>query len=588
MPNSVYSRVPRSAPGSGDSAELFAGETHSVGGIGPRLGEELLKNLPGERRVSDASTSSLAEATYSIGPGLMDRLSQAAATMGASRNAFFLTTFAVLLARLAGQESITLVRVDETTGFDTRLTLTLDCDDTFRSLLTAVLREPASVAAEPCAVQFVSASSERSSPAVPKHAMRMTVEALESATDVRLASTTGRWDEPVLQLWLRYFDYLLAAAVAAPLAPWKTLPLLDQGEAYDFYRGINDTSTVYSDDGCVHQLVAKHAGRTPDAVAIISESRKITYRELDQRSDAIARQLRLLGAGPDRPVAICLERTAELPIALVAVLKAGSCYVPLNLEDPSQRRKVILEECRPAAIILDSSSVIVGGADLVPAVHLDTVDKSSIEPGWEPASSSPDDRAYIIYTSGTTGKPKGVSITHRALANLLFSIMAEPGFTASDRILAISPISFDIATMEMFLPLVSGGTVVVADRLVAADPFRLAEMLSRFQISVLQATPVTWRLLAFSGWQGKRGLKMISGGEALSRDLADRLLALGGDLWNCYGPTETTIYSGVLRVPSEPGIVPIGPPIANTTFYVLDDTGRLLPRGCPGNFISAA
>ena len=161
-------------------------------------------------------------------------------------------------------------------------------------------------------------------------------------------------------------------------------------------------------------------------------------------------------------------------------------------------------------------------------------------------------------------------------------MMKEPGFSSADRLLAVSPISFDIAMMEMFLPLIAGGTVVVADRLLSADPVRLAATMQEFEITVLQATPWTWRLLASSGWQGRRNLKMISGGEALTRDLAEQLLLLGGELWNCYGPTETTIYSGVVKVQSEEAIVPIGPPVANTVFYVLGETGRLLPPGVPG------
>ena len=188
----------------------------------------------------------------------------------------------------------------------------------------------------------------------------------------------------------------------------------------------------------------------------------------------------------------------------------------------------------------------------------------------------------MIYTSGTTGKPKGVMIPHRALANFLHAAMREPGFTALDRLLAVSPISFDIATMEMFLPLAAGGTLVVGDRFIAADPSRLAATIKRFDITFQQATPITWRLLVSSGWEGKRDLKVITGGEALPRDLANQMLPLVAELWNCYGPTETTIWSGALRIQSEEGVVPIGPPISNTRFYVLDESGRLLPPGVPG------
>ena len=178
-------------------------------------------------------------------------------------------------------------------------------------------------------------------------------------------------------------------------------------------------------------------------------------------------------------------------------------------------------------------------------------------------------------------------IPHRALANLLHAAMRDPGFSSFDRLLAVSPISFDIATMEMFLPLVAGGTLVVGDRFIAADPIRLAATIKRLDITVQQATPITWRLLVSSGWEGKHDLKVITGGEALPRDLANQMVRLVAELWNCYGPTETTIWSGALRIQSEEGVLPIGPPIANTKFYVLDETGRLLPPGVPGELYIA-
>ncbi len=215
-------------------------------------------------------------------------------------------------------------------------------------------------------------------------------------------------------------------------------------------------------------------------------------------------------------------------------------------------------------------------------MYLDDIPQSSTVLDYRASGLTPDHHAYIIYTSGTTGKPKGVMIPHRALTNLLYSAMHEPGFTSFDRLLAVSPISFDIATMEMFLPLVAGGTLVVGDRFIAADPLRLAATIKRLDITVQQATPVTWRLLVSSGWEGKHDLKVITGGEALPRDLANQMLCLVAELWNCYGPTETTIWSGALRIQPEEGVVPIGPPIANTRFYVLDETGRLLPPGVPG------
>jgi amino acid adenylation domain-containing protein len=578
MTNLLRTRLSRSVGNSDSSAMSWVGDAVALDSAPPRLGDELLRHLPADRRSKTASIS-LAEAAYKINGDRMDHLFQVCAALDVGRNAFFLTAFATLLARLAGQEAVTLRNCG---GDPAILALAFDAEASFRGLLSATQNAQASASDQPCAVEFLFTSSPLSFADLPNHGLRMAVHVTDSEANIRLASITGLWDQQLLRLWLRYFDRLLAEAAAAPDIPWKALPLLDPTDAQEFYTALNDTAAAYPADACVHELVMRRVEQTPDALAIASESQHYTYRELHERSDAIARHLQTLGAGPGRPVAVCMERTAELPVALLGVLKAGSCYVPLVPQESRQRLLTILEECRPAALIVDRSFSALRGGDPIPLVHLDNIPESSLVLDYRASGLTPDHLAYIIYTSGTTGKPKGVMIPHRALANLLHSMMREPGFTSFDRLLGVSPISFDIATMEMFLPLLAGGTLVVADRLISADPFRLAAMLERFEITVLQATPVTWRLLASSGWEGKRRLKMICGGEALSRDLADQLLCLGGELWNCYGPTETTIWSGVLRIQSEPGVVPVGPPIANTTFYVLDDLGRLLPPGVPG------
>jgi amino acid adenylation domain-containing protein len=546
--------------------------------ITARLGDELLRHLPLDRRLN-AEPLLQAEATYKIAGDQWNQFSQASLVLEAGLDAFLLTTFATLLARLAGQEIVTFRNV---TGNSRILSLPFDAEGSFRSLLAMALSTDASLADQPCAIEFDFTSSHLSPTDLPDHALRMTAQVSNAEILVRLASSTDLWDQAVLRLWLRYFDSLLMAAVLAPDTGWKTLPLFDSVDAQQFYKSFNNTAVAYPADLCLHDLVMLQVERAPGSLAVSSDSRNFTYRQLHERSNAIARQLQAMGAGPNRPVVVCIERTAELPVALLGVLKAGSCYVPLDPQNPHQHLMSILGECRPAAILVDSSIHSLRITDATPVVRLEEIPELSTD--FESAASgvTADHYAYTIYTSGTTGKPKGVTISHRAVVNLLHSILREPGFTSSDRMLAVASISFDIATMDMFLPLVAGGTLVIADRLVAADPFWLAEMLKRLDINVLQATPATWRMLASSGWRGKRDLRMISGGEALPRDLANELLDLGGELWNCYGPTETTIYSSVLRIQFEKGIVPIGPPIANTTFYVLDNSGRLLPPGVLG------
>jgi amino acid adenylation domain-containing protein len=508
-----------------------------------------------------------------------DQLCRIAKTLAVGCETVCLTLFATLLARLTGQE---IIYLRDITRDPTLLTLMFEGEASFRAMVKSA-RSNARPVERPGAQEYPLEylfGADASYSDLPRHGVRLAVHVSADEGEVQLASSTGLWSGPTLQLWLRYFDRLLAAVAENPDLPWKTLPLLEPAEAHAFYRDMNHTAKVYAGDACIHLLVARQAERSPDSVAVVSESQSFTYAQLQQRSDAIARRLKALGAGPNRAVAVCLERSADLPVALLGVLKAGSCYVPLDPQDP--RIAVILHECCPVAIIADRSFPLPPEMESLPrvtpaddlGVAYDTEDNAT--------AVTPDDQAYILYTSGTTGKPKGVPILHRSLVNLIQSIRDEPGFTPSDRMLAVAPISFDIATMDMFLPLASGGTLVIADRFAAGDPFRLAALLKDFRITVLQATPATWRLLASSDWKGKRDLKMISGGEALPRDLATQLLRKGRELWNCYGPTETTIYSCVLRIQSETGAVTIGPPMANTTFYVLDESGRLLPPGVPG------
>ena len=577
MTNLLRTRLSRALGNSDSSATACAAEAVAEGGATARLGDELLHHLPSDRRSSAASIS-LAEAAYKITGDRMDRLFQSCAELAVGRGSFFLTAFATLLARLAGQEAVILRNCGDDPAI---ISLAFDTEASFRQLLVATQTAQVSAPDQPSAVEFVFASSRVSFADIPGHGLRMAVYLTDSETNVRLASTTGLWDQTVLRLWLRYFDHLLAAAAAAPDIPWKTLPLLAAIDAQQFYRVLNDTAAAYPADACVHELVMRRVEQTPDALAIASETQRFTYRQLHERSDAIARQLQACGAGPGRPVAVCMERTAELPVALLAVLKAGSCYVPLDAHESRRRLVTILEECRPVALIVDRSFSACGG-DTIPRVYLDDIPESSVVLDYRASGLTPDHHAYMIYTSGTTGAPKGVMIPHRALANFLHAAMRDPGFTSLDRLLAVSPISFDIATMEMFLPLVAGGTLVVGDRFIAADPLRLAATIKRFDITFQQATPITWRLLVSSGWEGKRDLKVITGGEALPRDLANRMARLVAELWNGYGPTETTIWSGALRIQSEEGVVPIGPPISNTRFYVLDETGVLLPPGVPG------
>lgn len=349
-------------------------------------------------------------------------------------------------------------------------------------------------------------------------------------------------------------------------------------------RHQNSGGPSLSGDLCVHHLIAAQAASNPDATAVTCGREHISYRELEDRSGRLADRLRSIGIQPEAVVGICLDRSIDMVVALIAVHNAGAAYLPLDPEFPRDRLAFMLEDS--AACMLITRRAV---GDLRPAGSMTVVDlddetdtPTSGRTQTDVASARPDSLAYVIYTSGSTGRPKGVAIEHRSVVNLLRSMQSTLGIAACDRFVAVTTLSFDIAALEIFLPLIAGARLIVAPRSAAVDGGALARMLRESQATVLQATPVSWRLLLDSGWDGQPGLKMLCGGEALSPELAARLLATSGELWNLYGPTETTIWSTAQRVTSAHAPLSIGQPIANTQIRILDDKGRTVPTGVAG------
>jgi amino acid adenylation domain-containing protein len=322
-----------------------------------------------------------------------------------------------------------------------------------------------------------------------------------------------------------------------------------------------------------------NAARRADQIAVRGPDCTLTYFELNRFSDALAVRLRSLGVRRESRVGVALPRGARELAVMLGTLKAGGCYVPVDPTHPADRVRVILEDAAPEVLVAPADSPLVSA--LPPGTTLLALDQ--IWGPWhgplvtEPAGE--DQLAYILFTSGSTGRPKGVEIPRGALANFLRSMEREPGLTATDRLLAITTTTFDIAGLELLLPLWAGATVTIADKETATDPRRLRALLEHEQPTVLQATPATWRLLLEAGWKGDGRMRMLCGGEAMSPELATRLLAAGGELWNGYGPTETTVWSTLDRV--EPGStrISIGRPIDHTTVYVLDGERNLVPAG---------
>ena len=330
---------------------------------------------------------------------------------------------------------------------------------------------------------------------------------------------------------------------------------------------------------------------SPDAVAVIFQENQLTYRELNLQANQVAHYLQGLGIEPGTRVAIYLERSLELVTGLLAILKTGAAYVPLDPAYPKERLAFMLEDSQ-AAVILTRQHLLDGmPGPSIPPVCLDA-DRDTIlrQKDANPARNvNPDDLAYVIYTSGSTGKPKGVAVFHHSLVNFLTSMRRQPGLSDRDRVLAVTTTAFDIAALELYLPLVVGARVVLASREEASDGSRLRERLVKSGATVMQATPATWRLLLDAGWQGNAPFTALCGGEALPRELARQLLERNAEVWNLYGPTETTVWSAIYKVGPEPpvvptrdAVVPIGRPVANTDIYVLDRQLQPVPLGVPG------
>ncbi|MEO8185152.1 MAG: amino acid adenylation domain-containing protein [Deltaproteobacteria bacterium] len=338
--------------------------------------------------------------------------------------------------------------------------------------------------------------------------------------------------------------------------------------------------------GVVHESVseriAKQGMAQPDRAAVIDAAGEHSYQSLNARANQIGHLLRSQVSERNGLVAICLDRTVELVCALLGVWRAGLGYVPLDPNYPPARIEMILEDAG-APLVLTSRALADRTPERFRRVFIEDVASElaalpTTLPDVERAAS---DIAYVIFTSGSTGRPKGVVIQQGAFANFIVSMQREPGFQAHDCVLAITTISFDIAGLELFLPLWCGGSLVLATREQASDPRELRELLDRHPISVLQATPASWQMLFESGWPGRSGLKVLCGGEAFPRHLAEKFLATSAEIWNVYGPTETTVWSTVKRITLASEIT-IGKPIDNTTLYVLDERRALVPVGTSG------
>lgn len=388
-------------------------------------------------------------------------------------------------------------------------------------------------------------------------------------------------------------ERLLRAVVANPAIRLDQILLADQREQITQLADWNSTRADYPRNVPLHQLLAQTAGRYDGKTALIVNDERMSFRELDETASRVAHYLQRVGIGVGDVVGVMLDRSPDLPVALIAVLKAGAAYLPIDPDYPHDRIAFMLTDS--AARLLITSEKYAGRlAHSAPELLIENaLTNSTTDPTTAPSSlATGSDLAYILYTSGSTGQPKGVMVEHRNLVNLLYSMIDWPGITSDDVLLAVTTISFDIAGLELFLPLLTGATVVLADAQTTKDGRALLQRLSDGRtadesVTMIQATPATYKLLLAAGWEERLSLTILCCGEPMSNDLARQLIPRCAALWNMYGPTETTIYSTGTRITDPDGRITIGRPIHNTQVYIVDEQLNPLPVGVVGEIYIA-
>lgn len=376
------------------------------------------------------------------------------------------------------------------------------------------------------------------------------------------------------------FEALLDAACRDPQTPIGAINILGAAERERMLRGFNRTAVDVPDLG-MHELIAEQCARTPARIALQAREVQLDYATLWQRAMSLAHALHAAGARPGVPIGVALERTWEMPVATLAIHLCGGAYLPLDPELPIERMAIYVDDAQPT-LVLTQRAIAPNLSGLnCPLLCVEDLDWNRHD-AFDWVRGRPDLPAYLIYTSGSTGQPKGVSVLQRGLVNCLLSIAREPGLGADDVVVAVTTLSFDIAACDMYLPFMVGARLVLADRETARDGTLLVALLAGADASFLQCTPATWRLLLSAGWSGSQRLLGVTTGEPMSRDLVPQVLPLVRQLWNLYGPTETTIWSTGCRITDPAAPILIGRPIANTQCYVLDAGNQPQPEGAVG------
>lgn len=395
------------------------------------------------------------------------------------------------------------------------------------------------------------------------------------------ASSIQRMNEGLIKL--------AEEGIRSPKQCIKDYPMLSAEEEKTVVHDWNLTQKEYEQNKCVYEIFQEQAKKTPEAVAVVYEEDSMTYRELDEKSTELAIYLQRRGVGSDDLVGICVERSLYMIVGLLGILKAGGAYIPFDPDYPKQRLKYMADNSEVSIVItqgflIDKINELT--SEKVQIIPLDThwkliEDERKSEPSVLYKKAGSEHLAYVLYTSGSTGNPKGVMISHRALTNFLLSMGEEPGLSGEDRLLAVTTYCFDIAVLELFLPLIKGAKCYICSSEKQKNIEKLRAELKRTRPTIMQATPATWTALFLIGWKNEEGVKVLCGGEALPESLRQSFAQTNTVLWNMFGPTETTIWSTVKRIGKKDAIT-IGKPIANTQLYILNKYMRPVPINVPG------
>jgi amino acid adenylation domain-containing protein len=403
---------------------------------------------------------------------------------------------------------------------------------------------------------------------------------------VSLSYNQELFDPATAEQIMTHYVALLEDAIRRPDVRLSDLEMMSAAERSKLLESWNQTAMEYPRNVIFAELFEAQVARDPERTAVESGNESLTYGELDSRAEAVAGALRARAVGVGARVAVLMDRGPDMIVSLLGIMKSGAAYVPLDPAFPARRLGFVLEDSGAAVMLtqVEYAAMLTGSTAEILCVGAlaEQVCETEVDTGTTAAAAGPEDPAYVIYTSGSTGKPKGVVVPNRALVNFLYAMVEQPGLSESDVLAAVTTVSFDIAALELYLPLLVGARVALLRKEEVEDPFQLAESLERAGATAMQATPATWRMLIDSGWQGIPDLKALCGGEALPPDLVASLLLRVRELWNMYGPTETTIWSSIHKVESVEDLISIGRPIANTQIHILDEQLQPVPVGARG------